>query len=287
MKLSRFGLVTFRVRFLLPAILVIAGGVGVAVMGLGRAAQADDGRWEPLLERYNVEMSNGSYTTRSGSSVPYRMCKSRELENSYRYPAVLFAPGLEVHLDRWTPDCIRWASAGYVVVMKGRVGENYGQWEEEVAAAMDGLQRSPHVDDSRIAMIAESFGGQETQSYALHHPSEVAAYVGISTYNSPDVMRDALYDFDIPTALFSGGGETPPFHQTCDLDGLTWTSTFREKFLAENPEYFRFHQIYDEKTYGCVTHGFMWQFGTPAEVDAVEGVIEFLDAEIGHEPVPR
>lgn len=282
MKLRRFGFVTTHFRLLLVALAVTA--VGVAI-GLGRMARADDGRWSELLDRYNVDMSNGTFTTRSGVSVPYRMCKSRDLTTDYRYPAVLFAPGLEVHLDRWTPDCIRWASEGYIVVMKGRLGENYGQWEEEVEAVMDGLQNSAHVDDSRIAMIAESFGGQETQSYALHHPSEVAAYVGISTYNSPEVMRDALYDFDIPTALFSGGGETPPFHQDCDLDGLTWTSALADKFRSENPDYFRYHQIYDEETYGCVTHGFMWQFGTPAEVATMEAIIEFLDAEVGREPI--
>lgn len=237
-----------------------------------------------LEDYYNVEIEDGHFDTPHGQ-VSYRMCYSRTIEEGWQYPSSLLAPGLKIRLDYWALDCARIADAGYVMFMKGREGHNFTELETEVERAIQTMREFDFIDDDRIAAIASSFGNQEIQSYGVDHAEDLKAYVAISTYNNPFVMRNSLANFDIPTLLLSGGGEEPPLQRSCDHDAFVWSGEFASKLEYENPEYYLGWKAFDMETYGCVQHGYMWDFGSPAEEESIQHILRVLDDFLEREPV--
>ncbi len=235
----------------------------------------------------DVTITDGVYAAPDGD-VPFRMCAPENIKRDFQYPTVLFAPGQTIQLDYWTPHCIYLANKGYIVFMKSRIGENYGQWQEEVDAAVEYLTVLPEVDETRIAAMANSFGAQEIQSSGVSNSSQFKAFIDDSGYNNPQVMREdrSLSRFDIPTITLSGGGERPEGQRDCDYDGFTWTSAFADKFRQENPDYFESQNIFTMEEYGCVRHGYLWDYRSEASGEARRIIVNFLDETLGREPTP-
>ncbi len=263
-------------------VMAVASFLAAASAFLAVNFESGVNNWYAAL-RFGVYIKDGAYETSHGE-VPYRLCYAKDTNIAMRYPSVLFTPGETVNLDRWTVDCVRLAAKGYVTFMKSRTGENYPEWEEEVAKAVQTMKTFSFVDGKRIAAIASSFGNQEIQSYGIDHANDFQSYIALSTFNNPHVMLGSLETFDIPTQLLSGGGEEPVGRRDCDHDAYVWSQEFSEKMQSENPAYYLGWEIFDMETYGCVTHSYMWDFGSPAEEASLSIILEVLEETIGTEP---
>ncbi len=263
-------------------VMAVASFLAAASAFLAVNFESDINNWY-TGSRLNVTIVDGTYATDHGE-VPYRLCYAKDINIAMKYPSVLFAPGETINMNRWTVDCARLAEQGYVTFMKGRTGENYPEWEEEVAKAVQTMKTFSFVDGRRIAAIASSFGNQEIQSYGIDHANDFQSYIALSTFNNPHVMLGSLETFDIPTMLLSGGGEEPEGARDCDHDAYIWSQEFSEKMQNENPKYYIDWKAFDKETYGCVIHGYMWDFGSPAEEESLEIILQVLSATIGTEP---
>lgn len=266
------------------AVRVIAfGSVFAAASAFAAVSfKSDINAWY-MGQRLKVNIVDGTYPTDHGE-VPYRLCYSKNTNETMKYPSILFAPGQTVNITRWTVDCARLADQGYVTFIKGRTGTNYPEWEEEVTKALQTMKTFAFIDGERIAAIASSFGNQEIQSYGLENPRDFKSYIALSTFNNPWVMLGSLAPFDIPTMLLSGGGEEPIGERDCDHDAYVWSQDFSEKMQNENPKYYIDWKAFDQETYGCVYHSYMWDFGSPAETESIAIILQVLSATVGTEP---
>lgn len=259
--------------------LSILGGVGANLAG-----QEMNNVY--LASRANVKVVDGTYDVpQNGSVVHYRACYPRDMLEDAKYPALLFAPGLTVRQDNWTPWCIFAAQNNYIVLIKDRPGERPIDNLYEVEAGIDFLRSIAYIDDDRVMMGASSYGNRETQNYVLTHPGDIPGYFNISGYNDPEkyLTQGSYENHDSSVLVLSGGGEVIG-SKDCDANGYEWTSNFTEKLLQENPEMLWNRKVFDAETYGCTPHDFMWDPSLPATQEAARLITEFLNAMIGRGP---
>jgi pimeloyl-ACP methyl ester carboxylesterase len=231
----------------------------------------------------SAQIVYGSYAVPHGT-VHYRACIPKQLEEGKQYPSLFLAPGYTIQHDRWTPHCVLLAERDYITMMIDRPGSKYSEWLTEVEEGIAFLKSMPFTDDNRVDAMGSSFGNQAISYYALLHPDEIQGYINDSGYNNPWVMQDSLAEMDVPTLILSGGGEYRENIKDCDRDGYTWTTAFTEKLLAENAAALWKRIAYDQKTWGCTRHGFLWFPELPATQDAVRQILDFLEVTVGKGP---
>lgn len=263
----------------LASSLSILGGVGANIAGqemnnFYAAAKAD------------VKVVDGTYDVpQNGSVVHYRACYPREMIEGATYPAVLFAPGLTIRQDYWTPWCIFSAQNDYIVLIKDRPGARPIDNLYEVEAGIDFLRSIAYIDNDRVMMGANSYGNRETQNYVLTHQGDIPGYFNISGYNDPEkyITPGSYQNHKSSVLVLSGGGETIDT-KDCDSEGYEWTSNFTEKLLQENPEMLWNRVAFDADTYGCTPHGYMWDPELPATQESARLIAEFMNAMVGRGP---
>ncbi len=231
----------------------------------------------------HVRIVYGTYTVPHGT-VHYRACIPKKLEEGKAYPSLFLAPGLTIQFQNWMPHCTLLAERNYVAMMIDRPGSKYDEWLTEVEEGIELLKSMPFTDDDRVDAMGSSFGFQSISYYALRHPNEIQGYINDSGYNNPWVMQDSLANVDTPALVLSGGGEYQENVKDCDRDGFSWTTAFTEKLRTENPDALWKRMAYDETTWGCTRHGFLWSPDLPATKNAIHQILDFLEATVGHGP---
>lgn len=270
-------------------------GAYATIAGLVSAASLFVGTFSTILNNsyqasiFGVNVTEGSYLAPSGDTVNYRLCESKNLDQSRDYPAVLFSPGYDINWDRWTYWCVQTARKDYVVMMKDRPGERPIDNQGEIEAGLAHLRNFPIVDPDRVMLGGSSYGNREIQNYVLEQPEDIEGYFNISGYNEPQQMSlpGSFSGHDAKVLVLSGGGEQPPEQRDCDADGYAWTTAFVEKLEQDGRENrLVAEKHFDMETYGCVHHGFMWDYDSKAAKEAAWMIQGFVEYIIGKGPTP-
>lgn len=276
-----------KTHIVVGAYATIAGIVSAASIFVGTFSTDLNNLYHATI--FGVEVTESFYLAPNGDTVHYRLCQSEELDRSRDYPAILFSPGYDINWDRWTYWCIRSAQNDYVVMMKDRPGERPIENQGEIEAGLAHLRSFPIVDPERVMLGGSSYGNREIQNYVTAVPDDIEGYFNISGYNEVQKMSvpGSFTPHEAKVLVLSGGGEQPPNQRDCDADGRTWTDAFVSK-LNEDGRGNRVvaEKHFDQPTYGCVHHGFMWDYDSKATKEAAWMIAGFVEYIVGRGPTP-
>ncbi|MBI2426996.1 MAG: hypothetical protein HYV34_04050 [Candidatus Kerfeldbacteria bacterium] len=254
------------------------------LVGMGMGFYGQELNNIATARKYGVEIVEGTYDVPDGDVVHYRACLPKNRPEGARYPGVLFAPGIDINWEHWTPWCVALAHHDYITLMKDRPGDRPIENTQEIEAGLAFMRSVPEIDPTRVALGGSSYGHREVMNYILEHPDDIPGYFNISGYNDPQKMQTAG-SFETHTAqvlVMSGGGED--LGGDCDQQGFEWTSEFTQKLLDERSESLWYRKVFDAETYGCTPHGYMWDPRHPATAESAKLILQFLEEIIGQGP---